>query len=87
MTATADLATPVDELVETPTRLSNQERCDSCDARAYWEIGFSSGPLNFCNHHFNRFSVKFADLPVTKIDWQDGFLAVDYSRKSETAFS
>lgn len=78
----------LDSLETAPKRASrNDDRCDSCSARAYWEVSMESGNLVFCNHHYNRFSAKFADRPVTQIDWQDGFLAVNYNRKADSAFS
>lgn len=88
MASTATLPENIDLLAETPTRIANGERCDSCASRAYWEVGFESSPLDFCNHHYNRFIQKFSDKPVTRIDWEDGFFgAVDYSKKSDSAFA
>lgn len=88
MTATVNDTQELDALETAPKRTStNEDRCDACAARAYWEVHMESGSLVFCNHHYNRFNKKFADRPVISIDWNDGYLAVDYSRKSNGAFA
>lgn len=34
--------------------LTVQDRCDSCNAQAYFQAIFESGDLNFCYHHFMK---------------------------------
>ncbi len=64
-----EVSLPKDEL-----RPANGERCDSCGSRAYWAVQFEASELDFCNHHYNRFSQSFADNKVERIDWKDGYL-------------
>jgi hypothetical protein len=39
-----------------------QDRCDSCQAKAYYLVQFPYGDLFFCNHHF----LKYEDALVEK---------------------
>ena len=32
--------------------LTNEDRCDACDAQAYIHVAFESGDLLFCLHHW-----------------------------------
>jgi hypothetical protein len=36
------------------SKVNTSERCDSCPARAQYEVIFSLGMLYFCNHHFKE---------------------------------
>ncbi|CAB4153288.1 hypothetical protein UFOVP621_65 [uncultured Caudovirales phage] len=36
------------------SKVDTFERCDSCSARAQYEVSFSSGMLYFCGHHFKQ---------------------------------
>lgn len=35
-------------------KLTNLDRCDKCNARAYILIKGSTGELLFCNHHYEK---------------------------------
>lgn len=35
-------------------QVTTKERCDSCSAKAQYEVTFSLGMLYFCNHHFKE---------------------------------
>jgi hypothetical protein len=38
------------------------DRCDSCNAKAFYMVRFETGDLFFCRHHF----VKFEDALIEK---------------------
>ena len=42
----------LDETVEPEFLLTALDRCDSCNAQAYYLVGFTEGELLFCRHHF-----------------------------------
>jgi hypothetical protein len=53
--------TPTDTLKPTKA-IGPQDRCDSCQAKAFYLVKFPYGDLFFCNHHF----VKYEDAFVAK---------------------
>lgn len=57
--------------IEIPERLYAGERCDSCIQAAAWEVRMNAGELNFCNHHYNKWSHNFLDKPTVKIVYKD----------------
>lgn len=52
-----------------PTKISENERCDNCGAKALWLVYFTKSELAFCNHHYVRFSANpaFADKYAVQI--------------------
>jgi hypothetical protein len=42
------------ELVGIPPFEADNEKCDCCPARATHRVGFTTGYLDFCTHHFNE---------------------------------
>jgi hypothetical protein len=50
-----------------PTKVSENERCDACNARAAWLVTFDASELAWCNHHYNRFLPKFDGKKVVKL--------------------
>jgi hypothetical protein len=47
----------MEPLTQTPTlepikAIAPQDRCDSCQAKAFYLVKFPYGDLFFCNHHF-----------------------------------
>jgi hypothetical protein len=53
--------TPTDTLEPTKA-IGPQDRCDSCQAKAFYLVKFASGDLLFCRHHF----VKYEDAFIKK---------------------
>ena len=52
---------------EKPTYLLDAtNRCDACGAQAYFRVYLESGELDFCNHHFTKFSPRLN--PITILD-------------------
>lgn len=39
--------------------VSEHDRCDRCNAKAKALVITNSGPLTFCDHHFNKHVVEF----------------------------
>lgn len=57
----------MEHIAQTPTlepikAIAPQDRCDSCQAKAYYLVKFPYGDLFFCNHHF----VKNEEALVSK---------------------
>lgn len=48
-------------------RPRRDERCDSCIQAARWEVQMTAGPLNFCQHHYSRWSESFVGRPVVRL--------------------
>ena len=42
----------LDETVEPEFYLTALDRCDTCQAQAYYLVGFLVGELLFCRHHW-----------------------------------
>ena len=58
---------PVDETMEPePYLLDSTNRCDACGAQAYFRVYLEGGELDFCNHHFQKFSPRLN--PITILD-------------------
>ena len=49
--------------IEEPNKaIGPTDRCDSCNAKAFYMVRFESGDLFFCRHHF----VKYEDALMEK---------------------
>ena len=46
--------TATNPLTEKEWVLGIQDRCDSCQARAYVKVTGVTGSLLFCSHHYNK---------------------------------
>jgi hypothetical protein len=44
------------------------ERCDSCNAQAYFMAIFESGELYFCRHHFMKNEEAITDIAYHIVD-------------------
>ncbi len=55
---------PVDETVEPDAR----DRCDTCQAQAYFRCFFDGGTLDFCNHHYTLYENTLKDIMLDVID-------------------
>jgi hypothetical protein len=47
-------------------QVTTSESCDSCSARAQYEVTFSSGILYFCGHHFKQNEKSFKYTLVSR---------------------
>lgn len=52
------------EQESTEPALKAKDRCDSCNAQAYFIVVFGNGSLYFCNHHYNKY---YPDLYESKL--------------------
>jgi hypothetical protein len=48
--------------IEPVKAIGPADRCDSCNAKAFYMVRFETGDLFFCRHHF----VKFEDALMEK---------------------
>lgn len=48
--------------IEPVKAIGPSDRCDSCNAKAFYMVRFETGDLFFCRHHF----VKFEDALMEK---------------------
>jgi hypothetical protein len=48
--------------IEAVKAIGPADRCDSCNAKAFYMVRFETGDLFFCRHHF----VKFEDALMEK---------------------
>jgi len=48
--------------IEPVKAIGPSDRCDSCNAKAFYMVRFETGYLFFCRHHF----VKFEDALMEK---------------------
>ena len=54
---------------EEPTYLLDaRDRCDSCQAQAYFRCFFDGGTLDFCWHHYNLYENTLKDVMLDVID-------------------
>ena len=44
----------ISQLVSIPAFEAENVSCDRCPARATHRLGFTTGMLDFCTHHFNE---------------------------------
>ena len=61
----------VEEVEETTYLLDASDRCDNCGAQAYFRCFFDRGTLDFCYHHYNKFSPKLTEVMLDVIDESD----------------
>ena len=58
----------VDETVEPEFYLTAIDRCDSCQAQAYYLVSFLVGELLFCRHHFLKDELVLREKSFKIID-------------------
>ena len=58
----------VDETVEPEFYLTAIDRCDSCQAQAYYLVSFLVGELLFCRHHFLKDELILRETSFKIID-------------------
>jgi len=58
----------VDETVEPEFYLTALDRCDTCQAQAYYLVGFLVGELLFCRHHFLKNELTLRETSFKIID-------------------
>ena len=61
----------VEEVEETTYLLDARDRCDGCGSQAYYRVFLESGTLDFCNHHYNKFSPRLTEVMLDVIDESD----------------
>ena len=57
-----------EEKEETTYLLDARDRCDTCQAQAYYRCFFDGGTLDFCYHHYNKFSPRLTKVMLDVID-------------------
>ena len=58
----------LDETVEPEFYLTALDRCDTCNAQAYYLVGFLVGELLFCRHHFLKNELTLRETSFKIID-------------------
>ena len=58
----------IDETVEPEFYLTALDRCDTCQAQAYYLVGFLVGELLFCRHHFLKDELILRETSFKIID-------------------
>jgi len=58
----------LDETVEPEFYLTALDRCDNCQAQAYYLVGFLVGELLFCRHHFLKDELILRETSFKIID-------------------
>tara|TARA_R110000803_G_scaffold136679_1_gene203599 strand:- start:66 stop:314 length:249 start_codon:yes stop_codon:yes gene_type:complete len=58
----------LDETVEPEFYLTALDRCDTCNAQAYYLVGFLVGELLFCRHHYLKNETKLVKESFKVID-------------------
>ena len=53
---------------ETTYLLDARDRCDTCQAQAYFRCFFDGGTLDFCWHHYNLYEDTLKDVMLDVID-------------------
>jgi len=66
----------MEHIIQTPTlepikAIGSQDRCDSCQAKAYYLVKFPYGDLFFCNHHFVKNEEALVDKATDIFDESD----------------
>lgn len=66
----------MEHIAQTPTlepikAIAPQDRCDSCQAKAYYLVKFPYGDLFFCNHHFVKNEEALVDKATDIFDESD----------------
>lgn len=55
--------------------LTPQDRCDACQAQAYFQVQFESGELFFCLHHWLVNKDSMVDIALDVVDESERLLA------------
>ena len=58
----------VEEKEEPTYLLDARDRCDTCQAQAYFRCFFDGGTLDFCWHHYNLYENTLKDVMLDVID-------------------
>ena len=58
----------LDETMEPEFLLTALDRCDTCNAQAYYLVGFTEGELLFCRHHYLKNETKLVKESFKVID-------------------
>ena len=61
-------STLVEEKEEPTYLLDMTDRCDTCQAQAYYRCFFDGGTLDFCSHHFIKYENTLKDVMLDYID-------------------
>ena len=63
-----DVEEPVDETNEPEWVMDANDRCDACQAQAYYLVKMIEGQLMFCRHHFLKNEDKLTKVSYEIID-------------------
>ena len=63
-----DVEEPVDETNEPEWVMDARDRCDACQAQAYYLVKMIEGQLCFCRHHFLKNEDKLTKVSYEIID-------------------
>jgi hypothetical protein len=63
---------PSKELVVTPPKFDAHDRCDKCDAQAYYRARLRTGTLQFCRHHNTEYGPALAALGAKIEEYTEG---------------
>ena len=58
----------VEEKEEPTYLLDMRDRCDTCQAQAYYRCFFDGGTLDFCGHHYKLYENTLKDVMLDVID-------------------
>ncbi len=58
----------VEEKEEPTYLLDSRDRCDACPSEAYFRVFLEGGTLDFCNHHYNKFSPRLSKVMLDVVD-------------------
>ena len=58
---------PVDETNEPEWVMDARDRCDACQAQAYYLVKMIEGELMFCRHHFLKNEEKLTKLVMKSL--------------------
>ncbi len=62
------LMSEVDETLAPEWLMDGNDRCDSCQAQAYYCCKFAEGVLHFCRHHFLKYEDNLRKTTYEIID-------------------
>lgn len=48
--------------------LTQKDRCDQCNAQAYYRVTFESGNLFFCHHHYKSHETVILETALDVVD-------------------
>jgi hypothetical protein len=59
---------------ESDSRLTSNDRCDTCIAQAYVQVFFGESSLHFCAHHYTEYEANISKTATTIYDRRSDLL-------------